>query len=119
MKKRVGYLLGISLVLLLMLLFKGSIFQCGNPILYVEKIITLDEEKKFAQVYKDKEIYITKKGDYEDLHKYIQDKYKVSFLEQMGSGFIFVSYTKKIILTSEIYLKNYEVWNVKEETNFV
>lgn len=119
MKKRVGYLVSISLFLLLTLSFKGSIFQCGNPIPYVEKIITLNEEKKFAKVYKDKEIYITKKGDYEDLHKYIQNKYKVSFLEQIGSGFIFKSYDKEVMLTSEIYLKNYEVWNVKEETNSI
>ena len=119
MKKRIIYSIGMFLVLLSTLLFNGSIFQCGNPIPYVEKIITLNEEKKFAKVYKDKEIYITKKGDNEDLHKYIQDEYKVSFLEHMGSGFIFVSSDKKVILTSEIYLKNYEVWDVKEESNFI
>lgn len=115
MKKRIGYLVGILLILAFVFLFKGNIFQCGNPIPYIEKMITLDEDKKFAKVYKDKEVYITKKEEYEDLHKYIENKYKVSFLEQMGSGFIFVSYTKKIILTSEIYLKNYEVWNVTKK----
>ena len=114
MKKRVGYLVGILLILTLILvfIFRDSIFQCGNPIPYIEKIVTLNEDKKFAKVYNDKDVYITKKEDYEDLHKYIEDKYKVSFLEQMGSGFIFVSYNENITLTGEIYLKNYEVWQV-------
>lgn len=114
MKKRVGYLVGIILILTLILvfIFRDSIFQCGNPIPYIEKIVTLNEGKKFAKVYNDKDVYITKKEDYEDLHKYIEDKYKVSFLEQMGSGFIFVSYNENITLTGEIYLKNYEVWQV-------
>lgn len=119
MKKRVGYLVGTLLILILILvfIFRDSIFQCGNPIPYIEKIVTLNEDKKFAKVYDDKDVYITKKEDYEDLHKYIEDKYKVSFLEQMGSGFIFVSYNENITLTGEIYLKNYEVWKVtrKEE----
>lgn len=119
MKKKVGYLVGIILILTLILvfIFRDSIFQCGNPIPYIEKIVTLNEDKKFAKVYNDKDVYITKKEDYEDLHKYIEDKYKVSFLEQMGSGFIFVSYNENITLTGEIYLKNYEVWQVtiKEE----
>lgn len=119
MKKRVGYLVGILLILILILvfIFRDSIFQYGNPIPYIEKIVTLNEDKKFAKVYDDKDVYITKKEDYEDLHKYIEDKYKVSFLEQMGSGFIFVSYNENITLTGEIYLKNYEVWKVtrKEE----
>lgn len=119
MKKRVGYLVGTLLILILILvfIFSDSIFQCGNPIPYIEKIVTLNEDKKFAKVYDDKDVYITKKEDYEDLHKYIEDKYKVSFLEQMGSGFIFVSYNENITLTGEIYLKNYEVWKVtrKEE----
>lgn len=119
MKKKVGYLVGIILILTLILvfIFRDSIFQCGNPIPYIEKIVTLNEDKKFAKVYNNKDVYITKKEDYEDLHKYIEDKYKVSFLEQMGSGFIFVSYNENITLTGEIYLKNYEVWQVtiKEE----
>lgn len=119
MKKKVGYLVGIILILTLILvfIFRDSIFQCGNPIPYIEKIVTLNEDKKFAKVYNNKDVYITKKEDYEDLHKYIEDKYKVSFLEQIGSGFIFVSYNENITLTGEIYLKNYEVWQVtiKEE----
>lgn len=117
MKKKVGYLVGILLILTLILvfIFRDSIFQCGNPIPYIKKIVTLNEDKKFAKVYKDKdkEIYITKKEDYEDLHKYIEDKYKVSFLEQIGSGFIFVSHNKNITLTGEVYLKNYQVWKLK------
>lgn len=119
MKKKVIYIIGILLIFtcILVFTFRKSIFQCGNPIPYIEKMIALNKDKEFAKVYSDKEIYITKKYDYEDLHKYIEDKYKVSFLEQMGSGFIFVSYNERVILTSEVYYKNYEVWNVttKEE----
>lgn len=117
MKKKVGYLIGILLILalLFLFLFKDSIFQCGNPIPYMKKIITLDENKKFTKVFEDKEIYITLKDDYEDLYKYIEDKYKVCFLEQMGSGFIFESYNERVIVTGQIYLRNYEVWNITKE----
>lgn len=114
MKRKIIYIIGILLIFtcILVFTFRKSIFQCGNPIPYVGKMITLNEEKEFAKVYSDKEIYITKNGDYEDLHKYIEDKYKVSFLDQMGSGFILVSYNERVILTSEVYYKNYDVWNV-------
>lgn len=30
----------------------------------------------------------------------------------MGNGFILVSYNERVILTSEVYYKNYDVWNV-------
>lgn len=114
MKRKIIYIIGILLIFtcILVFTFRKSIFQCGNPIPYVGKMITLNEEKEFAKVYSDKEIYITKNGDYEDLHKYIEDKYKVSFLDQMGNGFILVSYNERVILTSEVYYKNYDVWNV-------
>ena len=112
MKKKYIYIIGILLFFTLMLFFtfRKSIFQCGNPIPYIEKMITLNGDKKFAKVYDDKETYITLKGDYDDLHKYIEEKYNVVFLERMGSGYIFVSSNKTVILTSEIYWSKYDVW---------
>ena len=42
-------------------------------------MITLNEDVKFTKVYENKDIYITQNGDYKELHKYIENKYKVVF----------------------------------------
>lgn len=114
MRKKLAYIIGLSVIFILLILFtfRNSIFQCGNPIPYISKMITLNEDVKFTKVYENKDIYITKNGDYKELHKYIENKYKVVFLEQMGSGYIFTSSNKQIILTSEIYYKDYQVWTM-------
>lgn len=116
-KKILVCAVGVFLIItsLLVLEFRKSIFQCGNPIPYIEKIMILNEDKKFAKVYDDKDIYITLKSEYNDLHKYIERKYNVVFFEQMGSGYIFISSNKRIILSSEIYWSKYEVWKIEEK----
>lgn len=39
---------------------------------------------------------------------------KIKFKEQMGSGYIFSDENKDYLLTSEVYLKKYIVWNIHE-----
>lgn len=114
MKKKYIYIVALFAIFILILVFefRKSIFQCGNPMPYIEKMITLNKDKKFAKVYDNKDIYITQKGDFNDLHKYIEREYNVVFLDQMGSGYIFVSPNKTVILTAEIYWSKYEVWDV-------
>lgn len=48
MKKKYIYIIGILLFFTLMLVFtfRKSIFQCGNPIPYIEKMITINGDKK-------------------------------------------------------------------------
>lgn len=87
MKKKHIYIICVLVffVSLLVFTFRKNIFQYGNPIPYIEKMVTLNEDKKFAKIYDDKDIYITKNGDHNDLHKYVEKKYNVVFLDQMGS----------------------------------
>ena len=111
MKKKHIYIICVLVffVSLLVFTFRKNIFQYGNPIPYIEKMVTLNEDKKFAKIYDDKDIYITKNGDHNDLHKYVEKKYNVVFLDQMGSDYIFISSNNTVILTSEIYWSKYEI----------
>lgn len=91
------------------------IFQKGNPIPYVKSILQLNDDQTYIQVQDDNSIiFITKRADYDKLHKYIEDYYDVSFKEQMGSGYIFRSDEKAITVSSEIYWKYFVVWTVNQ-----
>lgn len=63
MKKKYIYIVALFAIFILILVFefRKSIFQCGNPMPYIEKMITLNKDKKFAKVYDNKDIYITQK----------------------------------------------------------
>lgn len=92
----------------------SSIFQKGNPIPYLKSMFQLNEKQTFIQVKKENPIiFLTERDHYEDLHKYIENTYDVSFDDQMGSGYIFSSEEKEIILTSEIYWKYFKVWTMR------
>jgi len=89
------------------------IFQKGNPIPFVRSILQLNSNQTYIQVQDDNPIiYITKRDNYDQLHKYIEDNYDVSFDEQMGSSYIFSSDEKVITATSEIYWKFYIAWTM-------
>lgn len=89
------------------------IFQKGNPIPYFKSILQLNANQTFIPVQDDNAIrFITKRDNYDELHKYIEDNNDVSFDEQMGSGYIFSSDDKVITVTSEVYWKFYKVWTV-------
>jgi hypothetical protein len=89
------------------------IYQKGNPIPYLRSMLLIESNQTYVQVNEDNPItFITKRDKYDELHKFIEDKYEVSFDEQMGSGFIFRSDKKVITVTSEIYWKYYIVWTM-------
>ncbi len=99
---------------------KDIIFRRGNPIPYIMKILYLSEDNPYIKVFKDKEIYISKgKGDYlkaqDRLIRFVVDKYDATFLEQAGSGYIFESGDQNINLNSEIYLKDYNIWEISDK----
>lgn len=104
----------IFIFIVITLVFNWSvIFQKGNPTPYLKSILQLNANQTYIQVQDDNSIiFITKRDNYDELHKYIEHSYDVSFDEQMGSGYRFSSEEKVITVTSEIYWKFYRVWTI-------
>jgi len=94
------------------ILFSPSIFQRGNPVPYIIKMFKLNNRNHYQKVFADKDIYITKRRDFSELQKYIENTYDVKFDEQMGGGYLFVSDKVHIIVISTIYWRYYTVWEV-------
>jgi hypothetical protein len=89
------------------------IFQKGNPIPYLKSILQLNDNQTFIQVQEDNPIiFITKRDNYNELHKYIENNYNVSLNEQVGSLYLFSSDEKLITVRSEIYWRFYIVWTM-------
>ncbi|MEG2289361.1 MAG: hypothetical protein RR891_10410 [Clostridium sp.] len=105
----------IAFCLLLGFVHRKTIFQCGNPIPYVAKMITLNGDKHYAKVFKDKDIYVTKHNDYKEFEKYIEDKYDVTLYEHIGVSYTYVSDKYKVVLTPEMYWSKYDVWKITIE----
>ncbi|SMB80467.1 hypothetical protein SAMN00017405_0881 [Desulfonispora thiosulfatigenes DSM 11270] len=102
--------------------YKDVIFQRGNPIPYLIKCINLNEKEPYKKVFDNKEVYISKgKGHYnkaeQNLIKLVENKYNIDFAEQVGSGYIFQSQGQTIIMTTEVYLKYYNVWEISTKQN--
>ena len=57
-----------------------------------------------------------RKGDHlaaDELIKHIEDAYKVTFRDQMGSAGFFISEEKSIIAEVEVYWSYYLVWELE------
>jgi hypothetical protein len=92
--------------------FRNVIFQKGNPLPYIKGMLQLNN-KPYVQIHEDNPIiFITKRDNYSELHKYIESYYGVSFDEQMGNGYFFRSKEKTVTVSSEIYWRYYIVWTV-------
>jgi hypothetical protein len=92
-------------------LYRGTIFQRGNPIPYIGKMVNLNEGNSYAKVFADEDIYISRIRD-KKLIGHIENAYKVTFIEQLGSAYLFVSDEKSVIAKTEIYWRNYLVWEL-------
>lgn len=102
----------IAFFLIMTFMYRKTIFQCGNPIPYIAKMITLDNDKHYAKVFKDKDIYITKKNDFNDFEKHIMDRYDVNFYNKIGVKYTYTSDKYKVVLSPETYWSKYTVWKV-------
>ena len=119
MKRKRIILIIVTCVILLtavfIVIYKDTIFQRGNPIPYMSKMITLTNDVPYAKVYDDQYVYIMRFGS-DKLIKHIEETYQVTFIEQMGSSYFFESAEGLIIAESEVYWRYYSVWelNVSE-----
>jgi len=129
--KRVILIIIICVVVLIagfVALYKDAIFQRGNPLPYISKMITLNETNSFARVFDDQDVYIVRYNS-DALIKHIEITYDVAFAEQMGSNVFFNSDEKSLFADIEVYWRYYEVWELAprpivdktfslEDTNF-
>jgi hypothetical protein len=107
------FLMGI-LIIALFLFYGRVIFQRGNPMPYIVKMFTLNDNNHYSRVFVDDDIYITRNvNNYDELINYIEKTYDVLFLEQLGSSLFFESNEKSIIVSTEVYWRYYLVWEVK------
>jgi len=104
-------------------LYRAVIFQRGNPIPYVIKAVLLSEEEPYKKVFDDKEIYISKGREHfskaeEGMIELVESKFGVTFVEQAGSSYLFQAENHRIIMSTELYLKYYNVWEISPEQTF-
>lgn len=97
-----------------MVLYAPVLFQRGNPIPYLLAAGKITEETPYALVTSDGgcAVYISQKGNCPALFAYVEDSRKVTFKEQAGSGYIFSNGADRLVVSSEIYLGKYTVWQV-------
>lgn len=94
------------------------IFQRGNPIPYLVAATKITDENPYVQVDVDDgtSVYIAKKGECPELFEYVEENRNVEFVEQAGSGYIFSNGVDSLVVSSEIYLGKYTVWQVPNKT---
>lgn len=95
-------------------LYSPVIFQRGNPIPYLIASTKLNAETPYVQVKQmDFEtIYITKIGVCDELLQLFAERTGAELQEQYGGTFVFFDGENKWIIESEIYWKNYTVWEL-------
>ena len=96
----------------------NSIFQRGNPVPYLAAAVKLSDDHTFEAVAGMEGIYITKRGDQEDLFRMIQDVYAVEYKDQLGSGYLFSDSEKNYTVGSEIYWGRFTVWTLSFDDGF-
>ena len=127
-KKMIWLIAAILLILALALyLWWPVIFQRGNPIPYLMAAMQLSEEQPYVLVGGDAvPVYITKRGDCPELISMIEETRHVTFEEQAGSAWIFrvrpwgdtfvADGADRLMVSTEIYWRNYTVWLVPHLT---
>lgn len=95
-------------------LYSTVIFQRGNPIPYLIASIKLNAEIPYVQVKQtDSEtVYITKRGVCDELLQLFAERSGAEFQEQLGGTYIFFDGESKWMIESEIYWRNYTVWEI-------
>lgn len=100
-------------------LYSPVIFQRGNPIPYLIASTKLNTETPYVQVKQtDSEtVYITKRGVCNELLQLFAESAEAEFQEQFGSTFVFNDGENEWIIESEIYWRNYTVWEIPTFTD--
>lgn len=96
----------------------NAIFQRGNPIPYLAAAVKLSDENTFEAVENMEGIYITKRGEKQDLFQMVQNTYDVEYKDQLGSAYLFSDGEKNYTVSSEIYWGRFTVWTLSFDDGF-
>ena len=96
--------------------YKDAVFQRGNPLPYISKMVALSDSVPYAKVFDDQDVYIlsSKSGASKELIKHIESAYGATYREQLGGNVLFDSGGKTIFADIEAYWRYYEVWVTAE-----
>lgn len=121
MRKRKVLILCAAILLLIIsftALKWNTIFQRGNPVPYLAAAFKLSDDRGFAVVETVENVYITKRGDHQDLFRMIEDTYEVEWKDQLGSSYLFSNGEKNYMVGSEIYWGRFTVWTLCFDEGF-
>lgn len=117
-KKHDLIILFLVIVSALLVMGKDTIFKEGNPLQYVRPLFLLAIGRDYAETERinakgeQETVFLTKKSDNEALFSYIEEKYQVTYKEQLGGGYIFEGASEDRILTGRTYLKYFIIWTI-------
>lgn len=89
---------------------RAIIFQRGNPIPYLSSAMKITKNNPYVEVTED--VIISKKDDSAKLIKDFEQQMSVSYVEQMGSGYLFSNGKNHYVIVSEVYWGKFTVWTL-------
>lgn len=98
-------------------LYKSTIFQEGNPLPLLSGIIKLNlSSEDIVPISTQENWYLSKTEDgQQSIAKFLQEK-GYTFVEQMGSGYIFKTETgKRAIVIHRQYSRYYSIWKLPKD----
>ena len=114
-RKLTNAIVYIFLIFTALIIFNWSvIFQRGNPLPYMIRMVTLNSTNTYASVFADRNVYITRRNNHNELFRHIENTHNAKFAEQLGSGFMFDSAERRIIVVVQIYWRYFDVWEILE-----
>ena len=108
----------VMFAVLILSLWSPAIFQRGNPIPYLLAATRISDDVPYVRVSSEgnEYVYISKRGECPELFEYIKINWAVDFEEQLGGAYVFTNGSSRLIISSEIYWRNYTVWEVPNST---
>ena len=104
------------LVIQLSTAYAPAIFQRGNPLPYLAAAVQLDAAQTYVPVRGESGVYIARRGECPALFAMVEEKWRVRFVEQAGSGYIFSNEVTRLTISSEVYWGRYTVWILPTNT---
>lgn len=100
--------------IVLVSLYSPVVFQRGNPIPYLFASTKINADTPYVQVKQTNSytVYITKRGVCDELLQLFAESAGAVLQEHMGSTFIFFDGENKWTINSEIYWRNYTIWEI-------
>jgi len=118
-KALISFLILIGIFCLAFLYYKPVIFQEGNPRPLLKAVWRLNfTSEKIVRLDLEDEVYLTKsKNGREVLRDYLKAE-NYQFVDQMGSGYIFVNDKTKLMAVHKYYSRFYSIWSLSRTTRF-